>query len=109
MKQRQYQELKASGQIAMIAIVMLYATGVVVGFVGFPSLWYLWAFLLLAGLVWIVRWNLTGLAFRCPSCNEIFEITVRENLSGANLLTTKRLICKSCGHLGWAKVMRVKE
>lgn len=64
------------------------------------------AILALVGMGWITWWNLTCFAFRCPSCEEIFEVTTRENLSGMNSLTTKHLTCKRCGVSGWAKVMR---
>ncbi len=109
MKRQQYKEVTPFNQLMVIVGFLSYMTVLWFFYEQIPSLWIFWAVLSVVGFIWIVRRSLVDVAFRCPSCFEIFQVTSDENLKGANSWTKKYLTCKNCGKTGWAKFMKLKR
>ena len=109
MKKEQYKEITPFNQLMVIVCFLSYMITLVFLCMQIPSLLFFWVVLIVVGFIWIIRRGLVGVAFRCPSCSEIFQITIKESFKGTNSLTRKHLTCKNCGKKVWAKFMRLKR
>lgn len=78
-----------------------------------PRYWYVWAVLVLAGVLILVNWHKGQTAYRCPNCEHIYEISFFTDLTsphgvnrdGAWLL----LRCPKCRQRRKTKVLKKVE
>ena len=45
-----------------------------------PRFWYVWAVLVVAGLVLLVHWHKGQTIYQCPNCNHLYEISFLTDL-----------------------------
>ncbi|MBN2044086.1 MAG: hypothetical protein JW757_03620 [Anaerolineales bacterium] len=59
-----------------IAYILFYVLIIGVGAVLLlPRHWYLWAVIVMAGLIWLVNWHRTQTLYQCPNCGHIYQIS----------------------------------
>jgi len=94
---------------------VLYILGYVIvigggAFLLLPKFWYLWAVLVVAGMVILVNWHQGQTIYQCPKCGHIYEISFLTDLTaphginrdGAWLL----LRCPNCRERNKTKVLK---
>ena len=45
-----------------------------------PKFWYVWAALVVAGLILLVHWHKGQTIYQCPNCNHLYEISFLKDL-----------------------------
>jgi len=74
-----------------------------------PKYWHLWMMMTIGSIYLILTWHTKNFAYRCPNCNEIFEILFTDNFLGPNNITKKYLKCPKCEKGGWAQIMIINK
>ncbi|MFC2063609.1 hypothetical protein ACFLXB_00735 [Chloroflexota bacterium] len=98
-----------------VVYILIYV--VVIGasaFLLLPKLWYAWAVVVLAGLILLVNWHKQKTAYRCPECDQIYEISFLTDLTaphGAFGDTGPWLFlrCPHCGKRSKTRVLKKVE
>jgi DNA-directed RNA polymerase subunit RPC12/RpoP len=69
---------------------------------------HLVGFILLACalLLLLIRWHAANFAYRCPVCENEFEISTFKDLISPHRPATKYLRCPNCGARDWASVLK---
>ena len=76
-----------------------------------PKLWYLWAIIILAGILWITKWHTDNFAYKCKSCKHEFTISMWLDLINPHGISKKGawqlLKCPKCHK--WSKAGIIKR
>ena len=105
-----YRKITSSDWRRTILLVVSYSAAImIVSFLLLPDKWYLWAFLIALGTFLIISWHTKNFAYQCPSCDEIFEISVVTDFLGPNGGTKKYLKCPNCGKRSWAVIVAKRK
>jgi DNA-directed RNA polymerase subunit RPC12/RpoP len=107
---KRYREIEKSDWYRGILLLLLFIVMITLSSV-FLLLnhWYLWMAVVFGSTLLIVVWHTKKFAYRCPNCNEVFEISVIDNFLGPNHITKKYLKCPKCGNRGWAQIMVIRK
>jgi DNA-directed RNA polymerase subunit RPC12/RpoP len=89
--------------LANAAIVI---TGLIIISLAWPVSFVLWLAVFVTGIMYLlVRWHASATAYRCPACNQEFEISALTDALTPHVPDTKYLKCPQCGKWGWAAVL----
>lgn len=59
-----------------ILYIAIYVAVISAGaFLFLPKFWYIWAFVVLAGMLLFVNWHKQKTAYKCPNCGHVYEIS----------------------------------
>ncbi len=96
--------------------VLVYVAVVVVGAILLlPVYWYVWAVLVVGGLLVLVTWHARTFAYHCPSCGNEFEVSALVDFVGpqgmgraedGRVVGWKLLRCPDCHRFVRATVVR---
>lgn len=97
-----------------VVYILIYV--IVIGggaFLLLPDLWYLWALLVLAGLVILVSWHRGATAYTCPHCGHTFELSFWADLLAPHGIDKHGawlyLRCPECGERSKIKVEKKEQ
>jgi DNA-directed RNA polymerase subunit RPC12/RpoP len=76
-----------------------------------PSYWYVWVFIIVAGIGGLVAWSTRNFGYRCGNCGKEFEISWHANFYsphiGFSARSAKKYVkCPHCGQWSWATVLK---
>ena len=78
-----------------------------------PRFWYLWAVLVLVGVLVLVNWHKGQTAYRCPNCEHIYEISLLTDLTAPHGVNRDGgwllLRCPNCRQKRKTKVLKKVE
>jgi uncharacterized C2H2 Zn-finger protein len=73
-----------------------------------PDYWYFWILIIAVELLLIVSWHAKNFSYRCPKCDQVFEISTIQDVISPNGVNKKYLKCPKCRKRAWAEVLRIK-
>jgi uncharacterized C2H2 Zn-finger protein len=75
-----------------------------------PVYWYVWGALVLGGLVWLVNWHRSETVYRCPNCEQTYEISFFTDLLAPHGVDREGgwllLRCPNCGQRQKTRVLK---
>ena len=106
-----YRKTNRADVIRSLVYIFIYLTAISgTSFFLLPERWYLWAIIVIAGLVALVWWHKSATAYRCPHCEREFEISFLVDLLAPHGMTREGggwlyLRCPNCRRWGKATVL----
>lgn len=103
------------GDYARSALYIVVYLAVIGGgaFLLLPRWWYLWALMVLGGLVLLVGWHRGMTAYQCPNCGHVYEISFWKDLAAPHGVDTHGgwllLRCPNCGERHKTHVLKRVE
>ena len=110
----QYSDPERRDYIRSVVYIFVYLIVISGGaFLLLPKFWYLWAVLVIGGMVILVNWHKEQTTYQCPNCGHIYEISFLTDLvaphgvsrEGAWLL----LRCPNCQQRRKTRVLKRAE
>jgi len=90
----------------LLRLAIMAVTAVILIPLAWPVGLVVWLAVIVGGsLFLLVRWHAGSTAYRCPSCEHEFEISVFTDLISPQVPDKKYLKCPQCGKRNWAAVL----
>jgi uncharacterized C2H2 Zn-finger protein len=106
-----FSDPKRGDYIRSAIYVFIYVAMIGVGaFLLLPRYWYLWAGLVVVGLVLLVNWHKEMTTYQCPNCGHLYEISFLTDLLAPHGLNRQGgwllLRCPNCRQWRKTKVLK---
>lgn len=98
--------------------LIVYMAVIIIGaYLLLPIYWYIWALIVISGLIFLVRWHSKAAVYRCTNCGNEFQVSILTDLispQGAGKDDTgktygwKYLKCPACGKRMKAIIIKMK-
>lgn len=60
-----------------IAYLVVYMVTIIIGaYLLLPNYWYIWAIIVVIGLILLVRWHSQAAVYRCTNCGNEFQVSI---------------------------------
>jgi len=97
------------GAVTLLTVAIIVITAVILIPIAWPVGLVAWLAVIFSGsLFLLVRWHTGTTAYRCPTCEHEFEISVLTDLVSPHVPDKKYLQCPQCGKRNWATVLMKK-
>jgi DNA-directed RNA polymerase subunit RPC12/RpoP len=60
----------------------------------------------LIALLFLLRWLARAWGYRCPQCNQLFQLTMLGQFTAVNMGDERNVRCPRCGKRSWIKPFR---
>ena len=110
----QYSDPGKQDYIRSAVYILIYVIVISIGaFLLLPELWYVWAALVVGGVVFLVNWHKGQTVYQCPNCGHLYEISFLKDLAaphGINRDGTWLLLrCPNCKQRNKTRGLKKEE